>query len=63
MTMQKQEVIEAIAALYQVFNMADSDNPSRPEWTRPEMANTCCRPLEADSSGVAKRKGTQRLLR
>lgn len=45
--MTKAEAIKHIQALYAVFNAADSDSERREDWTRPEMAATCCRPLDA----------------
>jgi hypothetical protein len=45
--MTKDQALAHIKALYDTFNMADSDNPNRADWTKPEMAGTCCRPLDA----------------
>ena len=47
MKMTKAQAIGHIQALYHAFNMADSDHPDRPDWTTPDMAGTCCRPLDA----------------
>ncbi len=44
--MTLKEYLAALTALYRVANMADSDNPERPEWLRPEMAATICQPLD-----------------
>lgn len=44
--MTKDAALAHIRELYRAFNMADSDNPERCDWTRPEMAATCCRPLD-----------------
>jgi hypothetical protein len=45
--MTKTQAITHIQALYAVFNAADSDSDRRESWTRPEMAATCCNPLDA----------------
>lgn len=47
MKMSKAQAIAHIQALYHAFNMADSDNEDRADWMRPEMARTCCQPLDA----------------
>lgn len=36
--MTKQQYLNKLAALYRVANMADSDNPERPDWVQPDMA-------------------------
>lgn len=46
MKMSKAKAVVHIQALYHCFNAADSDSEDRAEWTRPEMAATCCRPLD-----------------
>lgn len=43
--MTKAQALAHIKALYAVFNMADSDNAERADWTQPAMASTCCNPL------------------
>lgn len=45
--MSKRELLDHIHALYQAFNMADSDNEDRPDWAEPNMARSCCQPLDA----------------
>jgi hypothetical protein len=47
MKMSKAQAIAHIQALYHCFNMADSDNPERADWTKPSMAADCCKPLDA----------------
>jgi hypothetical protein len=42
--MTKEQAVAHIKALYAVFNAADSDN--RASWTNPQMAATCCKPLD-----------------
>ena len=36
--MSKSEFLQTLARLYRVCNMADSDNPAKPEWMTPDMA-------------------------
>lgn len=45
--LSKAQAVAHIQALYHCFNAADSDSDDRAEWTRPDMAATCCRPLDA----------------
>jgi hypothetical protein len=45
--MTKTQALAKIAELYRTFNAADScDSVDREDWTKPEMAGTCCRPLD-----------------
>lgn len=61
MPMTKAQALVHIQALYHAFNMADSDNPERADWMRPEMAATCCQPLDAILREMLSRKEIDQL--
>ena len=44
--MTRNEYIGHLRAIYLIANMADSDNPDRPDWLQGHEMFTHCRPLD-----------------